>query len=361
MRAAVLRESPGELVVEDITVDTPDRREVLVRVSASGLCHSDQHVLDGNYPMAAPTVLGHEGAGIVEAVGEDVTFVKPGDHVVSFPTPFCGQCEWCLSGRPTLCLQQGLGRPVGATPRLSSADGSLVLQMSGLSTFAELMLVHENALVPIDPEISLTTAALVGCGVPTGIGAVLRTAQVREGATVAVVGCGGVGLNAIQGAVLAAASRIIAVDINDGKLATAKKFGATDTINNVNGDALEQLNELLPGQGGVDYSFEALGRPQTYELAFALLRRGGTATVMGVGLEKFELPMSGFLHERKIQGSLMGSANFRTELPFILRMYQAGRLKLDELVSNRIPLDQINQGFADMKNGDIARSVVVFD
>jgi len=361
MKAAVLHESPGKLQIEDVRIDNPAPHEVLLRVGATGLCHSDLHYLERAYPLTGPTILGHEGAGVVEAVGAEVTYVKPGDHVISYPTAFCGQCEWCLSGRPTLCLQQGLTRAEGQPPRLTLSNGEPAIQFVGLSTFAEQMLVHENALVKINPDIPMDRAALVGCGVPTGVGAVIRTARVPEGATVAVIGCGGVGLNVIQGAVLAGASRIVAVDINDGKLELAKQFGATDTINNTAGDAVQQLHDLIPGAGGVDYSFEALGIKQTYELAFALLRRGGTATAIGVPNGNFELPMGEFLQEKKFQGSIMGSVQFRRDLPYLLDLYTKGRLKLDELVSNRIPLAEINEGYAAIGSGSIARSVVVFD
>jgi S-(hydroxymethyl)glutathione dehydrogenase/alcohol dehydrogenase len=224
------------------------------------------------------------------------------------------------------------------------------------------MLVHEHALVKIDPDIPLDRAAIVGCAVPTGVGAVIRTAKVPPGANVAVVGCGGVGLNCIQGAVIAGANRIVAVDINDGKLALARRFGATDVINNVNGDAVDQLSELVAGRGGVDYSFEAIGSKATYELAFALLRRGGTATLIGVPpAGNIELPAGAFLQERRVQGSLMGSVRFREDLPYFLDLYRSGRLKLDELVSNRIPLDQINEGYDAITDGSVARSVVVFN
>jgi S-(hydroxymethyl)glutathione dehydrogenase / alcohol dehydrogenase len=361
VKAAVLYESPGSLSVEDIRIDAPAGNEVLIQVGATGLCHSDLHYLERPYPLGGPTVLGHEGAGVVEAVGPDVSYVKPGDHVITYPMGFCGKCEWCLSGRPTLCAQEGLRRPDDAPSRLRLGNGDPCLQFVGLSTFAEQMLVHENALVKINPDIPFDRAALVGCGVPTGVGAVIRTAKVPPGATVAVIGCGGVGLNVVQGAVIAGARRIVAIDVNDGKLALARQFGATDTINNRAGDAVAQLDELLPGQGGVDYSFEAIGLKETYELSFAVLRVGGTATLIGVPAGTFELPMGNFLRERKIQGSLMGSMRFREDLPYLLDLYIAGRLKLDELVSNRIPLDEINEGYKAISDGSIARSVVVFD
>ncbi|HVA43854.1 MAG TPA: Zn-dependent alcohol dehydrogenase [Acidimicrobiales bacterium] len=361
MKAAVLHHSPGELSIEDVSLDKPGPREVLVRVAATGLCHSDLHYLERAYELKGPMILGHEGAGRVEAVGSDVTYVRPGDHVIAYLAGFCGSCEWCLAGRMTLCPRVGLSRGNDEAPRIRLSDGRPCLQFAGLSTFAEEMLIHENTVVKIDPDIPLDRAALVGCAVPTGVGAVIRTAKVTPGATVAVIGCGGVGLNCIQGAVIAGARRIVAIDINDGKLATARDFGATDTINNSDGTALEQLDACLPGEGGVDYSFEALGSAQTYELAFSILRPGGTATVIGVASGTFTLPTGPFLAERRIQGCIMGSVRFRQDLPYLLDLYRAGRLKLDELVSKRIPLEQINEGYAAISDGSVARSVVVFD
>lgn len=358
MRAAVLFSSPGRLSIEDVTLDEPRRDEVVVKLHATGLCHSDLHVLHGS-GIEGPTVLGHEGAGVVVSAGSDVTYVKPGDRVISCPTGFCGRCEFCLAGRPTLCLDQASLRRTG---RIQLGDsGAPCLQFAGLSTFAEEMLVHENNLVKIDDDIPLESAALVGCGVATGVGAVLRTAQVRPGSNVAVIGCGGIGLNCIQGAVIAGANRIVAIDINDGKLQLASEFGATDLINNSTGDAPAQLRDLLAGLDGVDYSFEAIGRKETFELAFELLRPGGTATLCGVTQDVIELPGLHFLRERRIQGCFMGSVRFRQDLPFFLDLYRLGRLKLDELVSNRLPLEDINLGYDAIADGSIARSVVVFD
>jgi S-(hydroxymethyl)glutathione dehydrogenase/alcohol dehydrogenase len=360
MKAAVLFESPGVLQMEDVSVDKPRPREVLVRVKATGLCHSDLHFLHRPTALEGPTVLGHEAAGFVEAVGSDVTYVRPGDHVISFPTAFCGQCEWCLSGRPTLCQRVGLTRQAG-DERLRLQDGAPCIQFSGLGTFAEQMLVHENSLVKVSEEVPFDRAALLGCAVPTGVGAVIRTAKVPPGATVAVIGCGGIGLNCIQGALLAGASRIVAIDINDGKLRRAVEFGATDIIDNSNGDAVEQLRDLIPGADGVDYSFEATGLPQTYELAFEVLRIGGTATVLGIASGNITLPAAAFLRERTFQGSMMGSVRFRQDLPYLLELYLAGRLKLDELVTNHIALEDINEGYRTISEGSTARSIVVFD
>jgi S-(hydroxymethyl)glutathione dehydrogenase / alcohol dehydrogenase len=362
MKAAVLFESPGKLQIVDLHIDDPGPREVKVRIAAAGLCHSDLHYLDRGRPLAGPMVLGHEAAGVVEEVGSAVSYVQPGDHVVFFVVGYCDSCEWCVAGNFAMCDRKFVGRKRGEPTRLRLPDGSPCLQLSDLGAFAEQTLVHENLVARIPSDIPFDRAAIVSCGVPTGVGAVLNAARVRSGATVAVIGCGGIGLNCIQGAVLAGASRIVAIDINDGKLATARSFGATDTINNSAGDALERLGDLLPGTGGVDYSFEALGLQQTYELACTVLRKGGTATLLGVASGTFQIPMDGFaVQGKRIQGSPMGSVHFRRELPHYLELYRNGQLKLDELISNRIPLEQINEGYAAISDGNVARSVVIFD
>jgi S-(hydroxymethyl)glutathione dehydrogenase/alcohol dehydrogenase len=360
MRAAVLFNTAGRLDIEDVIVDSPGPHEVLVRLAATGLCHSDLHHIEQPASLPIPAVLGHEAAGIVEAVGDDVTYVGVGDHVVSAPRAFCGQCEWCLSGRATLCGQEPLTRGEDEIPRVRLLDGRGCFQLGGLGGFAEQMLVHENKLVKIDKDIPLDRAALVGCGVITGAGAVLRTAKVPPGANVAVVGCGGVGLNCVQGALIAGANRIVAIDIDDDKLSLAQVLGATDTINSSSVDPMVELPDLLPGAGGVDYSFEALGRRATIELAFALLRPGGTATVTGLLDGPFQISGRHLLLERRIQGSMLGSVNIRRDIPYFLDLYQAGRLKLDELISSRLGLDEINAGFSALAQGAGARSVVLF-
>ncbi len=360
MKAAVLREIPGELVIDEVRIDKPGPREVLIRTVAAGCCHSDLHFIEGTYRTPVPAVLGHESAGIVEQVGADVTAVAPGDHVITCLSVFCGQCDFCISGRPHLCTKVATRRPKDGPQRLSAADGSPMNQFLDLSSFAEQMLVHEGAVVKIRDDMPLDRAALIGCGVTTGLGAVFNTARVGAGGTVAVLGAGGIGLNAIQGAFLAGASRIIAVDMLDGKLELAKQFGATDTVNASDGTAVQQVMELTGG--GVHYSFEAIGLKVAAEQAFAMLRRGGTATVIGmipIG-QNVELPGFAFLGEKKIQGSAMGSNRFRVDMPRYVDLYLQGRLKLDELVSARIKLEEINDGFAEMKKGEIARSVIIF-
>ena len=360
MKAAVLNSCPGDLEIEEVSIDKPGPREVLVNTSAAGLCHSDLHFLEAKYPAQVPVVLGHESAGVVEAVGRDVQYVKPGDHVITCLSVFCGHCEECLTGRMSLCQNPETRRPTGEATRLSRPDGSVMNQFLNLSSFAEQMLVHEHAIVKINPEMPLDRACLLGCGATTGLGAVQNTAKVEPGSTVAVIGCGGIGLNAIQGAYLAGASRIIGVDMLESKLELAKQFGATDVVNASEGTAVQQVMELTGG--GVHYSFEAIGLKVAAEQAFAMLRRGGTATVIGmipIG-QSVELPGYAFLGEKKIQGSAMGSNRFRVDMPRYVELYLQGRLKLDELVSARIKLEDINDGFAEMKKGEIARSVIVF-
>jgi S-(hydroxymethyl)glutathione dehydrogenase/alcohol dehydrogenase len=360
MKAAVLNTCPGDLEIEDVQIDKPGPREVLVTTSAAGLCHSDLHFLEAKYPAQVPVVLGHESAGVVEAVGDQVTYVQPGDHVITCLSVFCGHCEECLTGHMSLCQNPETRRGFGDPPRLSKPDGGKMNQFLNLSSFAEQMLVHEHAIVKINPEMPLDRACLLGCGATTGLGAVMNTAKVEPGATVAVIGCGGIGLNAVQGAYLSGASRIIAIDMLDSKLELAKVFGATDTVNASDGTAVQQVLEMTGG--GVHYSFEAIGLKVAAEQAFAMLRRGGTATVIGmipIG-QNVELPGFAFLGEKKIQGSSMGSNRFRVDMPRYVDLYLQGRLKLDELVSARIPLEKVNDGFAAMKTGEVARSVVMF-
>jgi S-(hydroxymethyl)glutathione dehydrogenase/alcohol dehydrogenase len=359
MRAAVLPTVPSMLEIEEVVVDKPGPREVLVRTVAAGLCHSDLHFMEGKYACNTPTIPGHEAAGIVEAVGEDVTEFRPGDHVIGCLSIFCGHCEYCLSGRPVLCTRQGLERDADEPPRLAW-NGQPIHQFLRLSAFAEYMLVHENALVKIRDDMPLDRAALIGCAVTTGLGAVFNTAKVPPGSSVAVIGCGGVGLNAVQGAAIAGAGRIIAIDTMPWKLELAREFGATDLVDVTAGDPVAQVLDLT--DGGVEYAFEAIGLKIAAEQAFAMLRKGGTATIIGMIPEgqKIELPGSEFLDEKKIQGSNMGSNRFRIDMPRYVELYLSGRLKLDELVSRRIALEEINEGFAALRRGEVARSVVAF-
>ncbi len=360
MKAAVFREVGQPLEVEEVSISKPGPREVLIKTAAAGVCHSDLHFVEGLYPAVTPMVLGHESAGIVEQVGSSVNYVKPGDHVITCLSVFCGHCEQCLTGHMSLCASPEVRRGKDEEPRLSQ-EGKPMQQFASLSSFAEQMLVHEHAIVKIREDMPLDRAALIGCGVTTGVGAVFHTAAVEPGTTVAVIGCGGIGLSCINGAALVGAARIIAIDTVDLKLEMAKVFGATDVINASDGDVVEQVRELTGG--GVQYSFEAIGLKQTAEQSFSMLRPGGTATIIGmipVGV-KIELMGSAFLQEKKIQGSMMGSNRFRVDMPRFIDFYLAGKLHLDEMVSKRIGLGDINEAFVDMKSGTVARSVIMFD
>ena len=361
MKAAVLREVNQPLEVEEVQIDNPGPREVLVRTQATGVCHSDLHFVEGKYSIMMPAVLGHEAAGTVEAVGELVTYVAPGDPVILCLSVFCGHCEFCLRGQPNLCTRTDVVRGPDEPPRLSQ-HGEALTQFAQLATYAEQMLVHENSLVKVADDVPFDRLALIGCGATTGLGAAINTAKVEPGSSVAVVGCGGVGLNCIQGAVLAGALRIIAIDTVETKLSLATQFGATEVIDASGGEVVQKVLDLT--DGGVDYSFEAIGLKETAEQCYEMLRVGGTATIIGMIPEgtKIEIDAGNFLRrERKIQGSSMGSNRFRTDMPRYIEFYRQGRLKLDELVSQHLKLEQLNQAFNDMKAGNVARSVIMFD
>jgi S-(hydroxymethyl)glutathione dehydrogenase/alcohol dehydrogenase len=360
MKAAVLHAPNQPMTIEEVSLAKPKAREVLVRTAYAGLCHSDLHFIEGLYPHPLPAVLGHEVSGVVEAVGGDVTYLKPGDHVIGCLSVFCGACQYCTSGRTVLCDNSEVKMLPGQSRRLSWEKEGPINQFLNLSAFAEQMVVHENALVKIDPDIPLDRAALVGCGVITGVGAVMNTARVPVGSTVAVIGCGGVGLSAVNGAALAGASRILALDTLPEKLELAKELGATDTVLVGNEDPVQQVRDMTGG--GVEYSFECLGLKATAEQAFAMLRPGGTATIVGMvpfGV-KIELHGYDFLRERKIQGSSMGSNHFRTDMPRLLTMWKQGRLKLDHLISRKIALDEVNDAFARLKGGHVVRQLIDF-
>jgi S-(hydroxymethyl)glutathione dehydrogenase/alcohol dehydrogenase len=363
VKAAVLNAIPGQLEIEEVSIDSPGPREVLIRTAAAGLCHSDLHFMEGKYPHPCPVVLGHESAGVVEEVGSAVSYVEPGDHVITCLSAFCGYCEQCIGGHLSLCENKAteLVRGPDEPSRLSRGDGEPVSSFLHLSSFAEQMLVHEHALVKITPEMPLDKAALIGCGVTTGLGAVFRTAKVEPGSTVAVIGCGGIGLAAIQGARITGANKVIAIDMVPSKLELAQSMGATHVVNAADGDPVEQVKELTNGSG-VHNSFEAVGMKETAEQAFKMLRSGGQATVIGmipVGT-KVEVHGPELLSEKTLTGSNMGSNQFRTDMPRFVDMYLDGRLLLDEMVSKTIDLEDINAGFEDMKSGTVARSVITF-
>ncbi|HEY1879983.1 MAG TPA: Zn-dependent alcohol dehydrogenase [Caulobacteraceae bacterium] len=360
MKAAVLREVRTPLQIEDVGINKPGPHEVLIRTAAAGVCHSDLHFIEGSYPHPLPAVLGHESAGVVEQVGSEVRTVKPGDHVITCLSAFCGHCEFCLTGRMSLCVSPETKREAGEEPRLTQESGP-ISQYLNLSSFAEQMLIHEHACVAIRKDMPLDRAALIGCGVLTGVCSVFHTAKVRPGETVAVIGCGGVGLAAINGAAIAGAARIIAIDMSKSKDNLARNFGATDFVCASETDAVKEVMEMTGG--GVDHSFEAVGLSKTAEQAFAMVKRGGDANIIGmipIG-QSVTVPGYAFLGEKKLQGSLMGSNHFPVDMPRLVDMYLTGKLKLDDMISRRIKLEEVNEAFDEMKTGQIARSVIVFD
>jgi S-(hydroxymethyl)glutathione dehydrogenase/alcohol dehydrogenase len=361
--AAVFRKPHEPLTIESIDIDTPSRREVLVRTAATGVCHSDLHVIDGQsrYAMDRPFVLGHEGAGVVEAVGSDVTTVKPGDHVVACLSGFCGSCAQCLSGHPNLCVGGLVTRDDSAPPRLSQ-NGQAFSPFAGIGSYAEKMLLHENSVVKIDDDLPLDRAALVGCGVLTGVGAALRSAGLEAGQTAAVFGCGGVGLSIVQGARIGGARQIIAIDVFDGKLEIARRVGATHVINSANDDPVKAVRALTAG-AGVDHAFEAVGNSKLVRQAIESLAIRGTATIVGVLPPEatIEFPWLAIRPECKVQTSRMGGNRFRVDIPRYLDFYRQGRLLLDEMVTRRGRLEDINEAFRAMKAGEVARTVLTFD
>jgi S-(hydroxymethyl)glutathione dehydrogenase / alcohol dehydrogenase len=344
MRAAVFHEAHQPMTIETLEVAKPQPHEVLLRTAYAGLCHSDLHFVEGLYPIQTPCVLGHESSAVVEEVGNEVTYVKPGDRVITCTSVFCGTCEYCVTGRPQLCNNTNVKMPPGKAQRLFW-QGKPVVQFANLSSFAEQLLVHENAVVKVADDIPLNIGCLVGCGVITGAGAVLNTARVPAGATVAVFGCGGIGLSAVNGAAIAGADRVIAIDMISSKLDVAKLMGATDVINASNADPVE-----------------AIGLKTTAEQSFQCLRPGGTATIIGMvpfGM-KIELHGYDFLRERKIQGSSMGSNRFRFDMPKLLNAWKKGELKLDHLISSHIKLEDINEGYVKLKGGGVLRQLIDF-
>jgi len=358
------RELNKPVVVEQVSVDPPKRGEVMVRMGACGVCHSDLSAINGTIALPLPLVLGHEAAGVVEEVGEGVNDLATGDHVVFSFIYMCGKCRFCAAGRPVLCLEQGkaLTTPLEGTPRVRDAAGKPLNIFSGCGTMAEYATVSAENLIKIDPKIPMECAALVGCAVTTGVGAVFNTAKVEPGSTVVVFGCGGVGLSAIQGARIAGAERVIAIDTLEPKLAMAKKFGATDTILAKPGEDLVKTLKKLTG-GGPDYAFECVGSGELAGVAYRAIRRGGTAVVVGVArsTENTALrTMTLVFEEKTLTGSYFGSCVPRVDFPRMLGLYLGGQLKLDEMITRRYSVDEAPQAFADLESGKNARGVIVF-
>ena len=359
MKAAVLFEANTPLSIEDVTVSKPTAHEVLIRTMAVGVCRSDLHFVDGAYPHAMPTIPGHEACGVVEAVGDEVRGVKVGDHVVTCLSAFCGQCEFCVTGRMSLCIDASVRRPKGAAPRLMLGDRPIA-QMLNLSAYAEMMLVHEHACVAIDRDMPMDRAALLGCAITTGAGAVFNTTDVTPGETVCVVGCGGIGLAAVNAAKIAGAGKIIALDPVPEKRAMAEKLGATHSIDALSDTAAEQVVEIT--KGGVHHAIEAVGRTQSAATAVKVLRRGGTATILGMMPlgEKVGLSAMDLLSGKRLQGGFMGSNRFPVDIPRLVDFYMRGLLDLDTIIADRMPLERINDAFDELRRGDTTRSVITF-
>lgn len=364
IQAALLFGAHQPFVVDEVTLEEPRAGEVLVKIAASGVCHSDYHLVSGatNHPM--PVVPGHEGAGVVEAVGPGVTRVKVGDHVTLNWAPDCGHCFYCLHGKPNLCETYvepiWAGTMLDGTTRLRWKDQT-VYHFSGLASFAEYAVVPQESCVTIRKDVPLTVAALVGCAVATGVGAVIYTADVKASESVVVFGCGGVGLNILQGAALCGAQTIIAVDTNPTKMEIAKQFGATHTLL-AGDDTLSAIRELTNGRGA-DHAFEAVGIPALQEQAFQAIRPGGTLTLAGLSAMGSGTNLPGAIitrQEKVIKGSYYGTVNANRDFPLLLDLYMAGKLKLDELVSQEYSLSQINEAYDAMLSGTVARGVVVF-
>jgi NDMA-dependent alcohol dehydrogenase len=366
VKAAVLTTVGEPLeIFTDVEVDEPRAGEVAVRLAASGVCHSDLSMSSGVIPVAPPPIiLGHEGAGVVEAVGPDVDGFAIGDHVAISWVPQCGTCYWCEHGQAELCdvaWRSSTGRGMlDGTTRASSGDAELG-QMLCTGTFAELAVIPSISLVTIPDDLPLGLAALLGCAVLTGVGAALNTADIREGDAVAVIGCGGVGLNVVQGARIAGASDVIAIDMNPAKLELARTFGATQTIEATDADAVREVRGLTGGRGA-DVAFEVIGLAPTIKQAVKMTRRGGQAVLVGIPSRDVRLDVEVFsdiiVQERTVKGCQYGSADVRRDIPRLIELYRAGDLKLDELVSRTIELEDVNDAFGAMQRGEVARSVI---
>ena len=364
VKAVVCREISQPVVVEEIEVESPRRGEVMIRLAACGVCHSDYSVTTGTIPFPPPVVLGHEGAGIVIEVGEGVTEIAIGDAVVSSFVSMCGKCRYCQTGRPQLCDQAAKAAytlPDG-TVRTKDLQGRPLNIFSGCGVMAEVATLHTDNVVKIDRDIPLDRAALVSCGVMTGVGAVVNTARVTPGSITVVFGAGGVGLNAIQGCAIAGAAMIVAVDMSDAKLELARQFGATHTLNAKSEENIVKALRKITG-GGADYAFECVGYGEIAAQAYGCLRKGGTAVVVGVAGQKDMTSIrtaSLTFEEKTLTGSYFGSARPREDFPRLLALYRSKRLKLDELITRTYTLDEAPQAFADLASGKNARGIIVF-
>ncbi len=363
-KAAVCRGLNEPLSIEEVDLEAPKAGEVKIKMGASGVCHSDLSVQNGTLFGSYPIVLGHEGAGVIEEVGEGVDNLAVGDHVVISWVPQDGTCYFCQHGQGYLCESGAAGMATGGlldgTPRFSK-DGSPIMQMACTGTFSEYSVIPAIGAVKIPDDIPLEVAALIGCGVLTGAGAALNTADIKAGDTVVVVGCGGVGLNVVQGAIIAGASRVIAVDMIENKLKMAEQFGATDLVDASQSDAVTQVMALTDNKGA-DVAFEVIGLKQTIDQTINMTRRGGEAVLVGVPKMDVMLELPAFLSiilmSKTIKGCWYGSSNVHTEVPRLIGLYKEGKLKLDELISRRIELDDVNDAFRAMEAGEVARTVI---
>ena len=363
-RAVVARELNRPVVIEEVTFDAPRRGEVVVKIEAVGVCHSDLSATNGTIAMPLPLILGHEAAGSVIEVGEGVIDLAVGDHVLANWIYMCGDCRYCTIGRPVLCDQQGkaLFTMLDGSHRTHDAAGKPLNVFSGVGVMAEYAVVHERNLVVYDSKVPADRAALVGCAVTTGVGAAINTAKVTPGSICGVWGTGGVGLNVIQGCAIAGAERIIAIDTSEAKLALAQQFGATDLIKTTPGEDLTKQLKKLTG-GGLDYAFECIGSGEVAAAAYKAIRRGGLAVVVGVApatASTSVVTRSLPFEEKTLTGSYFGSARPREDFPKMLALYAAGKLKLDELITRRYKIDEAPQAFADLASGKNARGVIVF-
>ena len=367
VKAAVLAEIGKPLEIrDDVEVEAPRAGEVRIRFGASGVCHSDLSMQNGTMFPSCPIVLGHEGAGVIEEVGEGVTNVEVGDHVVVSWVPQCGECFFCARGEGYLCKKADASLASGGlldgTPRFTSA-GAPLRQMAATGSFSEVSIIPASGAVKIDDDVPMKVAALIGCGVLTGVGAAMNTASIRPGDTVVVVGCGGVGLNVVQGARIAGAGRIIAVDMNETKLAMARSFGATDVIDASSGDPVSQVMGLTE-ERGADVAFEVIGLQQTIDQVITMTRRGGEVVLVGVPKMDAMVQIPAFLglvlQGKTIKGCWYGSSNTHVDIPKLVGLYKSGELKLDELISRTISLDEVNEAFDAMTTGEVARSVIEY-
>ncbi len=362
MKAAVLNDYEQPLSIEEVRIDAPRAREVKVRIGATGVCHSDYHLIKGEWRYGVPMILGHEAAGVVEEVGPDVTSVTPGDHAILSFRPSCGSCRLCTIGRSVMCEGYTGNRFMmhDGTARVHR-NGEDLLVMGRMGSFAEYVVMPAEQVIPVRKDVPMEVLALIGCAVTTGVGAVINAAKVEPGASVAVIGCGGVGLNVIQGCRIAGAATIIAVDIAPQKLDLAAAFGATHQIDAGRQDVVSTVRRLT--HGGADYAFEVIGNTRTIRQAYDSIHRGGTAVVVGeaapgdeVKIDAFTLPMM----EKTLKGSFYGSTRPRVDMPKLIDLYVAGKLKLDELITRTVRLDEVNEAFAAMERGEVARSVIAY-